>query len=221
MTADLFIRITAVVVAVLLIAAPNLKGVPAALARAWKLIAAHGVDIARIAGGLLLVAVAWRGMPVDPKQALPILHLLVGAGAVGCALFLLAGQAMNNQRRLPAWVNDVLLLASGGLLLASTPLPRIPIRLPTMQATAAVYVYEKDDTAVPPFVLAAIDRLNREQKITATLLEVDTVDGQSQVPDQYKPVVDAARPLPAFVVLSGSSVIKVTPSPKDEEDLAL
>jgi hypothetical protein len=88
-------------------------------------------------------------------------------------------------------------------------------------ASAAVYVYEKDASTVPVGVTAGLNRLNRERQITATLLEADTTDGTGDVPEQYRPALDAGKAagLPAFVVLSGSTVIAVKRVPESEDDI--
>ena len=108
-----------------------------------------------------------------------------------------------------------------GLLLLT--LPRVdgcraenPQTLST--ATAAVYVYEKDDSAIPAYVTVAINRLNRERKIVATLLEDDTTNGDGEIPAQYRLALEAARKagLPAVVALAGGQVIRVTPAPASE-----
>jgi hypothetical protein len=85
-------------------------------------------------------------------------------------------------------------------------------------ATAAVYVYEKDAGAVPAFVTVAMNRLNRERKVVATLLEADTTDGTGEVPDQYRLALEAARKagLPAVVALAGPTVLRVTRAPATE-----
>jgi hypothetical protein len=114
-------------------------------------------------------------------------------------------------------VRPFLLVAAGLLLLT---LPRVEWgRVDTSgSATAAVYVYEKDDGGVPPFVAVAVNRLNRERKVVATLLEDDTTDGDGDVPEQYRAALDAARKagLPAVVALSGRTVLRVTPRPGSE-----
>lgn len=111
-------------------------------------------------------------------------------------------------------------------MLAGTPVLPVPIpawRLPiaTSPATAAVYVYEKDDAAIPPGVTSGLDKLNRERRIPATMFEVDTVDGTGEVPDQYKPAVEAAKKesIPSLVILSGSKAMRVVKSPKTEDDV--
>lgn len=85
-------------------------------------------------------------------------------------------------------------------------------------ATAAVYVYEKDGGSPPPFVAVAVNRLNRERRIVATLLEADTTDGDDDVPDQYRAALEAARKagLPAVVALAGQTVLRVTAKPATE-----
>lgn len=105
-----------------------------------------------------------------------------------------------------------------GLILLSGFLPAGRETVSTGPVTAAVYVYEKDDGGVPPFVTVAINKLNRERKVVATLLEDDTTDGDGDVPEQYQAALDAARKagLPAVVALAGRTVIRVTPRPGSE-----
>jgi len=114
-------------------------------------------------------------------------------------------------------VRPLAFIAAGFLLLT---LPRVEWgRVDTSgSATAAVYVYEKDDGGVPPFVAVAVNRLNRERKVVATLLEDDTTDGDGEVPEQYRSALDAARKagLPAVVALAGRTVLRVTPQPASE-----
>jgi len=113
-----------------------------------------------------------------------------------------------------------LLLLAAGLVLLSGPMPEIPWTWHTDTApTAAVYVYEKDSTAVPTGVVIGLNRLNRDRGIVATLLEADTTDGDGEIPDQYRPALAAAkdRGLPALVVLSGSTVLSVTTAPADAD----
>jgi hypothetical protein len=84
--------------------------------------------------------------------------------------------------------------------------------------TAAVYVYEKDATAIPLWVTTGLNRLNRERKVVATLVEADTTNGGGNVPEQYRPAVDAAKAgrLPALVVMAGQVVLRVVPAPGSE-----
>lgn len=88
-------------------------------------------------------------------------------------------------------------------------------------ATAAVYVYEKDEGPVPTGVYAGIEKLNREKQIIASLFEYDTVDGTGETPEQYKPALNAAkaRSIPALVVLSGTTVVTVLEKPQTEEEI--
>lgn len=116
-----------------------------------------------------------------------------------------------------------LLLLAGLVLLGGVPLPAIPwtvppIVAPSAPATGAVYVYEKDESPVPVGVTVALNRLNREQRIAATLLEADTTNGTGVVPAQFKPALDAAKAagLPCLVVVAGSTVLRVVPAPATE-----
>lgn len=99
--------------------------------------------------------------------------------------------------------------------------PTTPAIPPTEKATAAVYVYEKDDTPVPPAVLSALNRLNREKHVVGTLFEADTKDGTGEVPEQYKAALDAAKGagLPALVVIAGKAVARVVKNPQTEADV--
>jgi hypothetical protein len=88
-------------------------------------------------------------------------------------------------------------------------------------ATAAVYVYEKDDTAPTNGVQSAINRLNREKKILACLFEEDTVDGTGETPYWAKvPLAEAQKAgLPALVVTNGERVVNVVKAPTTEEQV--
>lgn len=110
-------------------------------------------------------------------------------------------------------------LIAAGLLLLSLSLPAGVGSRVVSAPTAAVYVYEKDASAIPTGVTVGINRLNRERQILATLLEDDTTDGHGDVPDQYRAALSAARGrgLPALVVLSGSTVLSVVPAPTDAD----
>ena len=98
--------------------------------------------------------------------------------------------------------------------------PSLP-DLVTTKATAATYVYEKDNGSVPPPVLAALNRLNREKQIVATTFDDDTTDGTGAVPDQYKVPLEAATKagLPSLVVTADKVVLKVVKSPTTEEQV--
>lgn len=126
-------------------------------------------------------------------------------------------------------MKPVFLLLAGLVLLAGlpplsgvrwpAPTPRPPVVAPA--ATAAVYVYEKDAGGVPPGVTVGIDRLNRERRIVASLLEADATNGAGEVPAQFRAAIAAARGrgLPALVVLSGSAVAAVVPAPTTAEQI--
>jgi len=71
--------------------------------------------------------------------------------------------------------------------------------------TAATYVYEQRDGAVPSAVMAGLNRLNRERKIVATAVDDDITDGTGDTPEQYKPAFTAAKELgiPVLIVTAG------------------
>lgn len=99
--------------------------------------------------------------------------------------------------------------------------PNPPPVDPTTKATAATYVYEKDDGDIPTPVVVALNRLNREKNIVATPFEDDTTDGDGEVPDQYKVPLEAAKEagLPSLVVTAGATVLKVVKAPTTEADV--
>ncbi len=89
---------------------------------------------------------------------------------------------------------------------------------PTVKATAATFVYEKDDTAIPSPVLAALNQLNR-RGIVATTFDDDIVDGTGEVPKQYAVALAESRKsgLPVLVVQAGDEVVKVVKNPTTEQ----
>lgn len=99
------------------------------------------------------------------------------------------------------------------------PDPDDPDPPPTTRATAATYVYEKDQHVIPVQVLAALNRLNRERGIVATVLEADTTDGTGEVPEQYRVALEAAKAagLPCLVVTGAAGVIRVVKNPTTEQ----
>jgi hypothetical protein len=121
-------------------------------------------------------------------------------------------------------VRPFVLIAAGLVLIFGLPTlpaiqwPSVVVATPEL-ATAAVYVYEKDESAIPVGVTVGLNRLNRERHIVATLLEADTTDGSGDVPEQYREALAAATAsgLPALVVLSGTTVLSVTPAPVDAD----
>jgi hypothetical protein len=88
------------------------------------------------------------------------------------------------------------------------------------KATAATYVHEKDATAIPSAVMAALDKLNR-RGIVATVFEADTTDGTGETPEQYKVPLAAAKEsgLPSLVVMGGATVLKVLKAPITEGEV--
>lgn len=105
----------------------------------------------------------------------------------------------------------------GGLILAfgfppmPTALPWVSVATPVATADAAVYVHEKDDSAIPSGVMAGLNRLNRERNVMATVFEDDTTTGDGDVPEQYKLPLEAARKhgMPCLVVMAGGKVLRV------------
>lgn len=89
------------------------------------------------------------------------------------------------------------------------------------EITSVVYVYEKDDGAIPSEIHTAIEKLNREKNILASLFEQDTIDGNGQTPLQYKKALEAAKikGVPSLVVISGSNVVTVFKNPKTEKEV--
>ena len=90
--------------------------------------------------------------------------------------------------------------------------------IPSQKATAATYTIDDKKHSVPPPVAAALNTLNR-RGIVATVDEVDTLDGQGEIPDQYRvsrPAAVAAG-LPALVVMGGDKVLSVLKNPTGDQ----
>jgi hypothetical protein len=119
-------------------------------------------------------------------------------------------------------VRPFVLIVAGLLLLTLPQVSSCPAVVPSVAvpsaATAAVYVYEKDESPVPAYVASALNKLNRERKIVATLFEADQYDGQGQVPEQYRLALQAARKagMPAIVAMAGTTVLRVVTKPASE-----
>jgi hypothetical protein len=119
-------------------------------------------------------------------------------------------------------VKPLVLIVAGLLLLTLPQVSSCPAVVPSVAvpsaATAAVYVYEKDETPVPSFVTSALNKLNRERKIVAGLFEADQYDGQGQVPEQYRLALQAARKvgMPAIVSMSGKTVLRAVTAQASE-----
>ncbi len=99
-----------------------------------------------------------------------------------------------------------------------TPVP-VVTTIPDGPETEVAYVYEKDKGTVPKPVAASLDKLNRERKMIASSLEVDTTNGTGTVPAQYKEAITAAQAkgLPALVVSVKGKVVKVVANPTTEQ----
>jgi len=117
-------------------------------------------------------------------------------------------------------IGVALICFSVALLLFGSKGCDLPIG-PSEKATSATYIYEKDDGPIPPAVLAGLNRLNIERNIIATTLDDDVVDGSGDIPEQYKPVHEAAPEAdrPALVVLAGKKAINVVKSPTTAEQV--
>ena len=100
-----------------------------------------------------------------------------------------------------------------------TPPITPPVTPPvTVKATAVTYVYEKDQHALPSPVLAALNKINREKGVIATVFEIDTKSGTREIPAQYRATVAAAQQvgLPVLIVQAGDKVLKSVKDPKTE-----
>jgi hypothetical protein len=86
--------------------------------------------------------------------------------------------------------------------------------------TAATYFYEKDSTAIPSVIEAAIDQINR-LGIKASIEDDDVQDGSGDIPLQYKLALPAAQAagLPCFVTYTKDKVLKVIKDPKTDTEL--
>lgn len=94
-----------------------------------------------------------------------------------------------------------------------------PVEPVTTKPTAAFYVYEKDDTAVPNYVKTGLSKVNASG-VEATLLEEDTKDGNNQVPARFQvPLAEAKKAgLPVFVVMSNGQFLRAV-KPKSESEM--
>lgn len=150
-------------------------------------------------------------------------HFVTFCHPTGGAVFL-ATATINNPDPLEAPFVAMRWVTIGGAPVVTPVDPDKPAPvdpLPTTdKATAATYVYEKDDGAPPPGVLAGLDRLNREKKITASAVDIDVVDGDGETPDQFKVAFAAARDagLPVLIVTAGNKVICTVAKPKTEAE---
>jgi hypothetical protein len=110
------------------------------------------------------------------------------------------------------------------VIVPEPPVVPDPIDPPLPQkVTAAIYVYEKDQTSPPRPVQSAIDRLNAGGSgIVGSLFEQDSTTGTGTVPAQYREALTAARAagLPVLVVMSGQTVLRVVKDPQTAEQIA-
>lgn len=93
--------------------------------------------------------------------------------------------------------------------------------MPVSKVTEAVYVYEQREHPIPSGVMSGINRLNRERKIVATVVDKDVKNGNGETPSQYKiPFASAIEAgLPALVVMAGDTVRRVVKAPKTEQEV--
>lgn len=103
--------------------------------------------------------------------------------------------------------------------------PTDPTKPTVPRVTKVTYVYEKDKNAIPSAVAGAMDKLNRAGT-TATMIDKDIVDGDGQIPDQYKVAIGKAIELsppnafvPAVISEADGVVIKTFQNPKTEADV--
>ena len=93
-----------------------------------------------------------------------------------------------------------------------------PVVDPSTKPTAAYYIFEKDNGAVPPAVQTALDKLVREKKIDARPIEQDVTDGTDRTPEAFKAPIAAAKQagLPSLVVMAGTEIVSVVLNPTTE-----
>jgi len=98
-----------------------------------------------------------------------------------------------------------------------------PVEPPTTKATAAVYIYEKDQSSIPRPVAAALQAINADASlgITASEFEQNSTTGLNQVSAQYRVALERARKegLPCLVVMGGGAVLRVVDDPKTESEV--
>lgn len=95
---------------------------------------------------------------------------------------------------------------------------------PNQKATAAIYVYEKSQTAIPRAVAAAISKINVErssQGFVGSIIEQDVTTGTGQQPAFAKAAIEAAKKegLPALVILNGNEVVRIVKNPQTEQQV--
>lgn len=125
---------------------------------------------------------------------------------------------------LPTRVGSCVVEVAGAVVVPPTT-PTDPPPTPS-KVNRVTYVYEKDNNNIPRPVSVGLQRLNADSggSVIATEFEEDsTVDGTpgGRVPSQYKIALEAARKegLPALVVQSGDTVVRVVKSPTTTEQV--
>lgn len=91
---------------------------------------------------------------------------------------------------------------------------------PKTPANLFVYVYDlREGGPVPIEVTKALHELNTRPGVKAQLYEIGTVDGDDEVPDQYKPAYEHSKTtgLPVLVAQAGDKVIKAVKDPRTTE----
>lgn len=110
--------------------------------------------------------------------------------------------------------NNLVVLLLIALWLGTWAVKTGRINLPSVEPAVVdrvTYVYEKDQGGVPPAVAVALMELNAAGSIVATEFEDDTVDGDGEVPEQYKIASGAATTIPCVVAQDGAVVVRVVP----------
>jgi hypothetical protein len=94
---------------------------------------------------------------------------------------------------------------------------------PSKKVSRITVVWEKDSHSIPKSVQSALQRINAEQggSVVASDFEQDTINSRGQTPTQYIVALKAAKEtgLPALVVQSGDTVLRVVKDPTAEQVL--
>lgn len=98
--------------------------------------------------------------------------------------------------------------------------PVQPVEPAPSKPTSVIYFYEKDQTSVPGYVQAALNKINR-QGVDAVLYEIDTRGKDGQVQPRFKVAHERAikEGVPVLIVMTGETVSKVIKSPKSEAEM--
>lgn len=97
--------------------------------------------------------------------------------------------------------------------------PAVPA--PSTQIKAITYIFDKSKTAPPPGVVKGLDRLNREKKIKATMLEDPSNNENGRVAKQYERALAAAKSagMPVAVVEYTDGSTKTVADPRTDEQM--